>query len=129
MPTRLPARSAKPMGRNTACSLWFEQVSERCLSAKFIGQITKGRDVTPLLEAAHFAERHRALVGVADALERFVLGAEPDERTQLRLTLRITEWFAREYGAQVRAREKWRQHQVDEEALVAFAAPLRRAFP
>ena len=37
------------------------------------------------------------------------------------------QWLAREDRAQGRARQKWGKHQIDEQALVAFAAPLRRA--
>ena len=68
-PTRWPARSAKPVGRNTAGSLGLEQFVEGSIGTGLMREAASQLDVTPLVELAHLRQRDGALVGVAHALE------------------------------------------------------------
>ena len=111
------------MGRNTARSLRFEQARQSCVMAwcRWRSRRAAARRATRPL--ADLAQGDRALVGVADALEGLGLGAESHEYAQLVVTRGIAQWFVAEDLAQRRAREVRREHQVDEQALVALTAP------
>ena len=137
-PTRLPARSAKPVGRNTAGSLWSRAGPSRSRSVRVRSrECAEERDVaTTRRIAADPRERDRALVGVADALERLVLDA--DARPACAAALRARDRSgarrrrssrsaARERnGASTRLMKRHLSHSPHHVARTSCAAPGRR---
>src|ERR1039458_5625301 len=123
MPTRLSARSAKPVGRNTPRSLGFEQLFEGSVGADLAGESRQELDVAPLSQLTDFDEGDRALVGIAHALKGLEVEPRTDEHSQLRLTRGVAQRFVPKDLAQGRSRKKGREHQAGEEAFVTLAAP------
>ena len=96
--------------------------------AVYLGrQLLQERGAGPVGPAGGEHDRGAALVDLADALER--LGARAKQRLELGRELRVAERLAaaavgREHGPELIGRHERGQHQVDEAALVAVAAPM-----
>ena len=115
----LGARSAAIV---RACCGWGHRAGQ--LGA----QPTEDRRGGPVLPLRGQECSGAALVDVADALERLRSGAEPEQGPEAPLVGGVLEGLVPgEHAGQVGAVHEGREHEVDEAALVALAAPVVQA--
>src|ERR1700733_13742642 len=93
MPTRLPARSAKPVGRNTTRSFLLEQGLEVDSPVRFDGEIREPHLVAPFAELGHSTKRGGAFLGVAHALKGLERDAHADEDSELIAATLVAQRF------------------------------------
>ena len=135
-PTRRPGEVAKRdrVPHRAPCALVgpqaHEQLVERPRARAARRERREVRLVGPVGPRGGRDERGRALVGVAHALEGLRVVATPASTSSSVTRAGVDDRLAaREDRLEPRAVHEGREHEVDEEALVALAAPRRRARP